>query len=88
MGYPHWLIVAGAVLVALGFIGFAFHKNKNPDTAEDNPKKTSSSPIPQCRPSGPCETRRKPMAEVVTALCVLFSISIFLVHAVDAFRAR
>jgi hypothetical protein len=28
------------------------------------------------------------MAEVVTALCVFFSISIFLAHAVDAFRAR
>jgi hypothetical protein len=28
------------------------------------------------------------MAEVVTVLCVFFSISIFLAHAVDAFRAR
>jgi hypothetical protein len=27
------------------------------------------------------------MAEAVTALCVVFSISIFLAHAVDAFRA-
>jgi hypothetical protein len=27
------------------------------------------------------------MAEAVTALCVFFSISIFLAHAVDAFRA-
>jgi hypothetical protein len=26
MEYPHWLMVAGAVLVALGFIGFAFSK--------------------------------------------------------------
>jgi hypothetical protein len=43
MGYPHWLIVAGAILLALGFIGFALHKNKNPDTAKDNPKKTPSS---------------------------------------------
>jgi hypothetical protein len=25
--YPHWLMVAGAVLVVVGFIGFAFHKN-------------------------------------------------------------
>jgi hypothetical protein len=24
MEYPHWLMVAGAVLVVLGFIGFAF----------------------------------------------------------------
>jgi len=27
MQYAHWLIVAGAVLVVLGFIGFGFHKN-------------------------------------------------------------
>jgi hypothetical protein len=26
MEYPHWLMVAGAVLVVLGFIGFAFHE--------------------------------------------------------------
>jgi hypothetical protein len=41
MEYPHWLMVAGAVLVVLGFTGFAFHKN--PDPAEDNPKQTTSS---------------------------------------------
>jgi hypothetical protein len=29
MEYPHWLMIAGAVLVVPGFIGFAFHKNKN-----------------------------------------------------------
>jgi hypothetical protein len=27
MQYAHWLIVAGAVLVVLGFIGFALHKD-------------------------------------------------------------
>jgi hypothetical protein len=30
----------------------------------------------------------KAMTEVITALCVFFSISIFLAHAVDAVRAR
>ena len=29
MDYPHWLMIAGAVLVAFGFIGFAFSQNKN-----------------------------------------------------------
>jgi len=29
MEYPHWLMIAGAVLVALGFVGFAFSQNKN-----------------------------------------------------------
>jgi hypothetical protein len=27
MEYAHWLIVAGAVLAVVGFIGFALHKN-------------------------------------------------------------
>jgi len=25
--YPHWMMVAGAILVATGFIGLAFHRN-------------------------------------------------------------
>jgi hypothetical protein len=29
MQYPHWLMIAGAVLVLLGFIGFAFSRNQN-----------------------------------------------------------
>jgi hypothetical protein len=28
MEYPHWLMVAGAVLVVVGFIGLAFHQNR------------------------------------------------------------
>jgi hypothetical protein len=31
MEYAHWLIVAGAVLVVLGFIGFALRKNDAED---------------------------------------------------------
>jgi hypothetical protein len=29
MEYPHWLMVAGAVLAVLGFAGFAFCQNRN-----------------------------------------------------------
>jgi hypothetical protein len=29
MQYPHWLMVAGAILVVLGFVGFAFRQNRN-----------------------------------------------------------
>jgi hypothetical protein len=29
MGYPHWLIVAGAVLVVIGFIGLALRRNRD-----------------------------------------------------------
>jgi hypothetical protein len=35
MEYPHWLMAAGAVLVMLGFIGFAFSRNKNGTPAEE-----------------------------------------------------
>ena len=28
MEYPHWLMVAGGVLVVVGFIGLAFHQNR------------------------------------------------------------
>jgi hypothetical protein len=45
-------------------------------------------PIPQCRHSRHGEPGSNAMVEVVTVLCVFFSISIFLAHAVDAFRAR
>jgi len=29
MECPHWLMVAGAVLAAYGFIGFVFSQNRN-----------------------------------------------------------
>ena len=32
MEYPHWLIVAGAVLVVIGFIGLAFRRNTDVET--------------------------------------------------------
>ena len=35
MEYPHWLMVAGAVLVVLGFVGVAIRKN-DAQPAEDN----------------------------------------------------
>jgi hypothetical protein len=42
MEYPHWLIVAGAVLVVLGFIGFALHKG-DAEPAEDHLTRDTSS---------------------------------------------
>jgi hypothetical protein len=47
-----------------------------------------------CKPTStyahhnPYFPKGKAMTEVVTALCLFFSVSIFLAHAVDAFRAR
>ena len=42
MQYAHWLMVAGAVLVVLGFIGFALHKN-DAGTAEGHLTRDTSS---------------------------------------------
>lgn len=29
MEYPHWMIAAGAILLAIGFVGFALRQNEN-----------------------------------------------------------
>jgi hypothetical protein len=29
MEYPHWMMLAGTILVAVRFIGLAFHRNRN-----------------------------------------------------------
>jgi hypothetical protein len=36
MEYSHWMMVAGACLVVLGFIGLIFSRNRNLESAEDN----------------------------------------------------
>jgi DNA-directed RNA polymerase alpha subunit len=41
MEYPHWLMVAGAVLVVVGFIGLAFRKDKT-EPAENNLKQEAA----------------------------------------------
>ncbi len=35
--YPHWMMMAGAILVAAGFIGLAFHRNRNVETDQKKP---------------------------------------------------
>jgi hypothetical protein len=35
--YPHWMMMAGAVLVALGFIGFTFQQNRNGEPPDHEP---------------------------------------------------
>jgi len=32
MEYPHWMMIAGAILAAVGFTGLAFHRNRNVET--------------------------------------------------------
>jgi hypothetical protein len=38
MQFPHWLMVAGAVLVTLGFVDFAFHRNRNAKPVQKPPQ--------------------------------------------------
>jgi hypothetical protein len=37
MQYPHWLMIAGAALVVIGFIGFALSRNRNGPVKEPIP---------------------------------------------------
>jgi hypothetical protein len=45
MEYAHWLMVAGAVLVVLGFVGFALNKNDAEPTEGHLTPDTSSETI-------------------------------------------
>ena len=40
--YPHWMMMAGAILVAAGFIGLAFHRNRNGPVNETNRTREST----------------------------------------------
>ena len=38
LGIPHWMMMAGAILVVLGLIGFAFNQNRNVGPNHEPPK--------------------------------------------------
>jgi hypothetical protein len=40
--YPHWMMMAGAILVAAGFIGLAFHRNRNGPVNDSNRAREST----------------------------------------------
>ncbi len=42
--YPHWMMMAGAILVALGFMGFAFHQNRNGPVNDESARARESTP--------------------------------------------
>jgi hypothetical protein len=42
MEYPHWMMMAGAILVAAGFIGLAFHRNRNAPVNESSRAREST----------------------------------------------
>jgi len=47
--YPHWLIIAGTISVAMGFLGLVFTRNRqaatNPDSGPTGPR-TQMPPMP------------------------------------------
>jgi hypothetical protein len=48
MEYPHWLMIAGGVLVVLGFVGVAIRKN-NALPAEDDLEQNAAPPEERAR---------------------------------------
>jgi LPXTG-motif cell wall-anchored protein len=51
MQYPHWLMVAGAVLVVLGSAGLVFRKSRA-ESAEDDLEHDVAPPQLRSRPTG------------------------------------
>jgi len=37
MEYPHWMMIAGGILVLIGFIGFAIRKSQNAQPHQELP---------------------------------------------------
>ena len=74
MEYPHWLMIAGAVLVAFGFVGFAFSQNKNESREHLNSRNKTARSVEEvanlaeqeCRQGSPSE-RLKAMREYASA---------------------
>jgi hypothetical protein len=68
MEYPHWIMVAGAVLVVAGFIGLAFRQNRTvepdhePTENEGEEEMIERKPEPSGPPfpSRPTEPPRQP----------------------------
>ena len=66
MGYPHWLIVAGAVLLVLGIIGLAFRQRKDAEAnsrmgmrmSKGGPSSEMTEPSLRLEPAAPVRRRR------------------------------
>jgi len=43
---PHWLLIARTILVAMGFLGLVFTRNRQTATNPDSEPTASSSPMP------------------------------------------
>ncbi len=52
MEYLHWMMTAGAILVAAGFIGLAFHRNRNVETDQKKLGRERPTPSNILEPEG------------------------------------
>ena len=59
--YPHWMMMAGAIFVALGFIGVVFHRNRNVETDQKKlgRERAKSYDMPEPEMDLPRGTRRR-----------------------------
>jgi hypothetical protein len=59
--YPHWMMIAGALLVAAGFIGLTFHRNRNGPVNESSraPESTPTERLEAMRESASADSQRK-----------------------------
>jgi hypothetical protein len=60
IGLPHRLMIAGAVLVATGFFGLAFTRNRDAVTSEPPPARPQMPPLPKLLDSS---TRKSNLTE-------------------------
>jgi len=44
---PHWLMVGGAILIAMGFLGLAFTRNKEVATDPNSEPRPKMPPLPR-----------------------------------------
>jgi hypothetical protein len=47
IGLPHWLMIAGAALIAIGFVGLASIRNKEAATSEPPALRPQIPPLPK-----------------------------------------
>ena len=68
MEYPHWLMIAGAVLVAFGFVGFAFSQNKNESREHLNARNKTARSVEEVANLAEQESRQGTPSERLKAM--------------------
>ena len=68
MEYPHWLMIVGAVLVAFGFVGFAFSQNKNESREHLNARNKTARSVEEVANLAEQESRKAPPTERIKAM--------------------